>query len=142
MKKYALFFVFYILFIPNASAQCCKTHANRIELVYVDPYILTPIDVDCNSFDKFFSEYKTVNIVDTTNINNFFRCFNNLSIDSLSPDVRIKIKTYNKGVIKSFCIGNFTIETDEGVFKLNDEIKKLIVSWVNINDKPIFNNWY
>ena len=135
MKK-LIYILFVDLFLVTVMfSQNTKNIQQRIELKYVNSSILTPITVDCNDFDTYFLEFNTQNIYDTLQICDFLNTFYKLTPDSSEIDVRMKIKLYYKKMYKEFCVGNFTIESDEGIFTLSDNLRKIILYWIDNKQK-------
>ncbi len=103
-------------------------YVKSISVNYVDLYITTVIAVDCDDFDRYFSEEKQSKIiVDSTQINKIVVYINSAKIvgkySYQDVDTRIKFELkFNNDSIETICMGKFDFKRGNMLYNNNDSL--------------------
>jgi len=102
-----------------------KGSPKRVEINYVDPFILTFSRVECDDFYDYFEETSYVSF-DGEIANQFVEMISSLEeIDSKfdkKVDTRAKIKIVTDKGVKSICFGLTSLEIDNTCYQTSDSL--------------------
>lgn len=143
-KKVVGIFLCCLFSCANSTSQKenDQVQFSKIEIVYVDFDIETPIPIHCNVFEEIFAdEIKRISIQDKKTLKRFQKELTSLKRDDNSKwlDTRIKIKIYdyNNEIIEEYCIGQFFLTNASGLnyFIFSDSFKGLLKELNVINEE-------
>lgn len=128
MRKIISLFIFALLINCSTKSEQGETIYTKMEIKYVDLNILTPIEIDCTSFESFFNEdVKNKVITDKSVIKKFVSVLNQLPIDSICPDTRIMVVLYdNKHNKQKICIDKFSVFDGSNRYSNTESLLKII----------------
>jgi hypothetical protein len=109
--------------------SCNSQEMIKIKMRYVSLDILTPIEIDCNSFDTLFNnQISTIEIINKEDIDAIQREVKNLKIDTTNylPDVRVKLEVIYPDSIKVYCLSNFGLSVDGKGYILSDTLLNVL----------------
>ncbi len=111
-----------------SQEQITNSKETKFKLYYVNLSIMTPIRVDCQSFEEYFREtYKTNEIVSdrlAQELNNLEEIDENYNP---YPDTRIKIEIMSGNDQKGkICVGNLVVRFNGKSYKNNENFKHLL----------------
>jgi hypothetical protein len=114
-------------YVDSVSHQ--KTEINKIEILYVNPDILTIVNIHCDIFEQAFDEIKHVIVNDSDTVQQFENEIANLCLADTTKyyhhvDTRIKIRLLYKN--EEICIGRFTLLYDDRLYELSNGMKALL----------------
>jgi hypothetical protein len=94
---------------------------------------MTVISVNCESFEKYFTDYNETILTDSVQISKLLIQFNGLeSIDSTystTIDTRAKIELITNSDTTLICVGNLSLLKDHVHYKTPDNLIELIESF-------------
>lgn len=111
-----------------------KIYVKQIICKYVDFSIETVIDINCDDFERQFSDkMETVVINDSNQINKILSLINSLKIAGKEyyqhVDTRMKAQMkYNNDSSESICVGNFIVNRDNNIYIRTDSLTQLLMN--------------
>ena len=129
--------IMHVLFIVSSIFLSC-TDSPQIQMVkikYVDADLETPIRVDSNNFENYFSdEMKTITIYNKIEIQKIVSAFNNLCEANAQiysfPDTRMKMEFVYRDSIEYLYVDRFVVQKNDKIFILSDSLKSIINSTI------------
>lgn len=143
--------IFIVLILANLI--CCQSVKNesknidkigKIQIKSVDFSIMTIISVECNQFEEYFSDCRTVIITETELINKLIDQLSNLDpMDSnYKVDIRARIDLFHEDYVDTICVGYLTLRINNEIYKTPQELIDFIEAKCNSDTISQYNNNY
>lgn len=122
-----------ISLFANCQNRTVMDKVTRIKIRSVKFSLMTVISVNCESFEKYFTDYNETILTDSVQISKLLIQFNGLeSIDSTystTIDTRAKIELITNSDTTLICVGNLSLLKDHVHYKTPDNLIELIESF-------------
>ena len=119
-----------ISLFANCQNRTSIVKVTRVKIRSVNFSLMTIINVNCENFEKYFTDYKETILTDSIRISTLLSQFNGLertdSTYSSSIDTRAKIELITSKDTTLICVGNLSLLKDNVHYKTPDSLIELI----------------